>query len=139
MNFLETLLCLTLIGLLSAGATFGYQALMVRTRLNADVQLVATALYDARSKATQDTPAQVDCLDTRCRVVSRDGEKIIFLSGLNQVSTRLFPVNAQGVFTFTHDGLTAYHNGTITITPPNYPDLTKSIVVSLGGRITLKT
>jgi hypothetical protein len=129
MNLLETALCLSLIGLLAGLSVFGYQSMIIRTRVHADAQLVYTALNHARKQAGSVTCSPIECIL---------GEKTFKLSGLNQVETHMFPSNAQGEFVFTEQGLTAFHNGTITIAPPEHPELAKSVVVSLGGRITLR-
>jgi hypothetical protein len=129
MNLLETALCLSLIGLLAGLSVFGYQSMIIRTRVHSDAQLVYTALNHARNHAGSVSCSQFECVSY---------EKTFKLSGLNQVETRMFPSNAQGEFVFTEQGLTAFHNGTIIIVPPEHPDLAKSVVVSLGGRISLK-
>jgi Tfp pilus assembly protein FimT len=129
MNFLETLICLSLIGLLSALSIFGYQSLIVKTRVHSDAQVIRTALNDARNHG-----GEVSCQQSHCI----SNEKVFTLSGLNLIETHTFPNSAGNKFVFTKQGLTAFHNGTITITPPDHPDMAKSVVVSQGGRITIK-
>lgn len=130
MNFLETLICVTLLALLATLGVFAYQPLLLRTQVHSDTQLVKTALQEARGLA-----GSVGCVNTHCLIVSGQGERKIILSGKNIVETKLFPASAEGVFEFTSDGLTAYHNGTVYIFPEDKPETGKKVVVSQGGRI----
>jgi Tfp pilus assembly protein FimT len=138
MSFLEQLLCLALIGILASLSLFGYQALITRTRLHADQQIIKTALGTARLEARADFPSTVHCDSNACTVHTQQGEKSFPLSGQHEIRTQLFPVSAGDTFTFTHQGLTAFHNGTILLQPRDQPKLERRVVVSAGGRISLK-
>lgn len=129
MNFLEILICIAIIAILSTMGIFGYQSLLARTRTHADAELIASALNYARTHAVRGFDASIFCDSVQCVARTYEGEKIFNLSGFNEIRTALFPANALGVFTFTHHGVTAFHNGTI------YVGETKKVVVSSGGRI----
>jgi len=138
MNLLETLICLALISLLAGASLFGYQHLITGTRLKADAQIISTALHYARDRATRSVPATVSCQVMDCKVYTVDGEKIFPLSGLHLVKTQLFPAQAEGVFTFTQGGMTDFHNGTIEVRTEGKAEYVKKIVVSQGGRISVR-
>lgn len=138
MSLLETLICLLLVSLLAGVSVSGYQDLITRTRLNADAQLIASALHHARDRATRAHPAQVSCESPACKVLSKEGETLFTLSGLHQVKTALFPAQAQGVLTFNHAGMTDFQNGSIEVSHPDKEHYLKKIVVSQGGRISLR-
>lgn len=130
MNFFETMICLTLLAILTTLGVFAYQPLLVRTQVHSDTRLVKTALQEARTLA-----GSVKCVNTHCLIASSHHERTISLSGKNIVETKLFPASAEGVFTFTDEGITAHHNGTIYIFPEDKPELGKKVVVSQGGRV----
>jgi type II secretory pathway pseudopilin PulG len=138
MNLLETLICLALVSLLAGVSVFGYQDLVTRTRLKADVQIISTALQYARDRATRLVPATASCRALDCKVHTLEGEKIFPLSGLHLVHTQLFPAQANGVFTFTQGGMTDFHNGTIEVSVEEKPEYVKKVVVSQGGRISVR-
>lgn len=131
MNFLETIICLSLLALSVALGVFAYQPLLIRTQVHRDTQLVKTALYQARQHA----PSSVHCHDTACNIHSKLGEYTIIMSGKNSITTHLFPANAKEVLVFTQEGATDFHNGTITISSQQQPEILKKVVISQGGRI----
>ncbi len=132
------LISLALISLLLGMSVFGYQDLVMRTRLNSDAQIISTALHYARDRAIHSVPATVVCQASLCQVHTAEGDKRFPLSGEHQVSTHLFPAQAHGVLTFTQGGKTDFHNGTIEVRAQDKPERVKKIVVSQGGRIAVR-
>lgn len=135
MTLLETLICLVLIALLAGMSVFGYQHMIARTQVEADTHIIKSALAYARDQADREQASALSCQTSLCTVSSSQGIQYFTLSGKNTIVTKLFPANTD-TFVFTHEGVTAFHNGTLYITAPNGHE--KKVVVSQGGRISVR-